>query len=643
MVEWIISDQDIESTEKLLLPDGASFHDDARAVIRCWHSTDVAACPGSGKTTVLLAKIKLLADRMPFEKGSGICVLSHTNVAVDEIKKRLSGYADRLLGFPNYIGTIQSFVDRFVTKPYAIQKYGRSIRPVEDRIYFEHLKQLVYSGRYRALWYSINSKFSTAPSGLYSDEVDFLSKIYFAESGSLMIPQQKFPLAGADKPSTTQYHEAVKELLFTEGLIRYKDAYVFAKKAIDHLSEDYTDLFSQRFRYVFVDEYQDCYPDQREALRKLFDRDKCCVMHIGDSDQAIYNSDVDDITDWNPSEGFLPIASSCRYSQEIADVLQPLRINKEAIVSAHCESGFKPVIIVYDLKTITDVVGQFIVQLEQKGLHNSDGIYKAIGNVGKESGTGIKIGSYWDNYESKRNSRSDFRYWAAIDDICCSLEKGKLYCAEQSSRKLIVKILHYAGITNADTGKEFTIISIREALKEEYSDIYFSYILGLTELPTINRETVKTAFGVMIRALLTAMDKDPRVVSASLPDHFTETPITDRVSDNEKNAMVDPLRGRRIVFDTIHGVKGETHDATLYLETERNRGTDLSRILYCYGAGRKGQSTLYDYSRKLAYVGFSRPRKLLCIAMQESTYNKSKKVFQNKKWEIVDIRKKTEE
>ena len=43
MVEWIISDQDIESTEKLLLPDGASFHDDARAVIRCWHSTDVAA------------------------------------------------------------------------------------------------------------------------------------------------------------------------------------------------------------------------------------------------------------------------------------------------------------------------------------------------------------------------------------------------------------------------------------------------------------------------------------------------------------------------------------------------------------------------------------------------------------------------
>ena len=53
MKEWEISNQDIESTEKLLLPEGAHFSEDARNVIRCWHSTDVAACPGSGKTTVV--------------------------------------------------------------------------------------------------------------------------------------------------------------------------------------------------------------------------------------------------------------------------------------------------------------------------------------------------------------------------------------------------------------------------------------------------------------------------------------------------------------------------------------------------------------------------------------------------------------
>lgn len=108
-VEWEISDQDIELIEKLLLPDGAHFQDDARNVIRCWHSSEVSACPGSGKTTVLLAKLKLLADKMPFDDGAGICVLSHTNVAVDEIRNRLAGDSDKLLGYPNYVGTIQSF------------------------------------------------------------------------------------------------------------------------------------------------------------------------------------------------------------------------------------------------------------------------------------------------------------------------------------------------------------------------------------------------------------------------------------------------------------------------------------------------------------------------------------------------------
>ena len=41
MMEWQISDQDIQAAEELLLPHGAHFPEDAREVIRCWHSTDV--------------------------------------------------------------------------------------------------------------------------------------------------------------------------------------------------------------------------------------------------------------------------------------------------------------------------------------------------------------------------------------------------------------------------------------------------------------------------------------------------------------------------------------------------------------------------------------------------------------------------
>ena len=137
-MEWQISDQDIQAVEELLLPHGAHFPEDARKVIRWWHSTDVAACPGSGKTTVLLAKLKLLADKMPLENGAGICVLSHTNVAVNEIKNRLSDYADRLLNYPNYIGTIQSFIDRFVTMPYLRNISGQNVQVVDGLTYCLH-------------------------------------------------------------------------------------------------------------------------------------------------------------------------------------------------------------------------------------------------------------------------------------------------------------------------------------------------------------------------------------------------------------------------------------------------------------------------------------------------------------------------
>lgn len=113
--------------------------------------------------------------------------------------------------------------------------------------------------------------------------------------------------------------------------------------------------------------------------------------------------------------------------------------------------------------------------------------------------------------------------------------------------------------------------------------------------------------------------------------------VVNQADKFEKNVYIDPIKGRRIVFDTIHAVKGETHDATLYLETSRQRATDLNRILPYFGSGSLGKSPLFDYSRKLAYVGMSRPKKLLCVAMQSETYEKSKDVFIND-WVIKDLR-----
>ena len=51
-----ILDEDIKYAERIFLPEGASFDTERVNVIKCMESKDIQACPGSGKTTTLLAK-----------------------------------------------------------------------------------------------------------------------------------------------------------------------------------------------------------------------------------------------------------------------------------------------------------------------------------------------------------------------------------------------------------------------------------------------------------------------------------------------------------------------------------------------------------------------------------------------------------
>lgn len=638
MMEWQISDQDIQAAEEHLLPHGTHFPEDARNVIRCWHSTDVAACPGSGKTTVLLAKLKLLADRMPLENGAGICVLSHTNVAVNEIKNRLSDYADRLLSYPNYIGTIQSFIDRFVTMPYLRNISGQNVQVVDSLTFAQQvLSKMQHDAKYSALDYVTKNNFETGKQ--FSERINHTQALYIRDDGALCIGRQQKPLAGAGKASAEQYKKLLVELLENEGMIRYQDAYVYASTAIGELPAEYADLFSSRFQYVFIDEYQDCNNLQRQAIDKIFDPQKCAVFKIGDSDQAIYNSAEDTTPDWMPQPDFLPIITSCRFNQEIANVICKLKKGEKNIVTLAGGTGVKPVLLVFSPDKIDRVIDGFISALESHELYDRNGIYKAIGAKKKEDSAGLKIGSYWDEFDGSAKKKSEYSYWALVDEIVQYLADGKLYKAEQIVRRLLCRVFHYIPIKHPVSGKDYTTVTMKNLLNEEYRAPYCQWIYEMSRIQKVDRHSVDQMIRQKINALLRSSIPSPADVFCSLPTYFLdETDIIGNVDIAEKNVRTEPIRERRIIFDTIHGVKGETHDATLYLETERYGVSDLSRILYCFGVGKQQSSSLNDYSRKLAYVGMSRPKKLLCVAMQAETYEKSKGIF-DADWEVVDLRK----
>ncbi len=80
------------------------------------HEVFVDACPGSGKTRTILARLAYLATSLPPRRG--IAVLSFTNKAIEEFKER-SGPAGvaYLLQFPGFIGTFDAFVRHFLFTP----------------------------------------------------------------------------------------------------------------------------------------------------------------------------------------------------------------------------------------------------------------------------------------------------------------------------------------------------------------------------------------------------------------------------------------------------------------------------------------------------------------------------------------------
>src|SRR5690625_4034870 len=109
------------------------FNEEQKKFIYYFNSSIIEAGPGSGKTTALAAKVALLLKKIE-EEGSlvGVCVITHTNAAVDEILKVLKklGYKD--IPHPHFIGTIHSFFNKYLLpKIFCTEISNASLRFVE--------------------------------------------------------------------------------------------------------------------------------------------------------------------------------------------------------------------------------------------------------------------------------------------------------------------------------------------------------------------------------------------------------------------------------------------------------------------------------------------------------------------------------
>lgn len=77
------------------------------------------ACPGSGKTTALAGRVAWLRGQ-----GAKVALISFTNVGADEIAKKIQASHGLKLSGDSYIGTIHSFLQKYVLTPFAHKLTG---------------------------------------------------------------------------------------------------------------------------------------------------------------------------------------------------------------------------------------------------------------------------------------------------------------------------------------------------------------------------------------------------------------------------------------------------------------------------------------------------------------------------------------
>ena len=712
------TDEEIKMAHEVLLKGKDLFDETRMGIIKNDNSCYVQACPGSGKTTALLAKLIILANKFPLTDGKGVCVLTHTNVAIDEIKFKVGQKADILFRYPNFFGTIQTFLHKYVAAAALHYFYDSQIQYVNNDIAmavllkkyssipFENkLKNMVFArmaakehllgdeeintwggvdllksanvieqkGK-RVIWYNFqlrNHVYANIPRNvvqqirakkkeiLDNEWKDIILSFKVDWQNNQIITDQR-PI-GFSSESGAEYLK-LKEEMFKKGILSFEDAYDLAFRYIREKGQDFSSFSNNRFKYLFIDEVQDCDKQQVELIKSLFADDKVVVQRFGDYCQAIYEGDGSDGSDNTElkDENVLYIHNSNRFGENIARPLRSLCMeDNHLLVENEDVYSVKPVIITYEdplavlpkyaelLRTITipelDNISVLNLANKEKSedpLHRVN--IKACGWVGKTGANEQKryIESYYPSFE-KKNVKTRMKA-ESFDDFLYNTPQGTVKDCASSIIQGVIEFLNLCDVNN--DAKRYTRTSLLDYLTstdDKDKEVFLSKVMSWAMLAATGNKVEERQhlkediYQYLSGTLLPLFDKNEVTVAANT--FFNAIADGNQGGQNLEHGNIYKEDDVEIEVATVHAVKGETHAATLYLETFFNKYYESERLKEQFkGIAYMGTDDDTLKSLRVVYVGMSRPRYLLCVAIQKDRFHSIDCQELRKIWDVVE-------
>ncbi len=476
----------------------------------------------------------------------------------------------------------------------------------------------------------------------------------------------KVALKSSSSSTTYKTLEQMKMNIFKRGYLHFDDAFWFA----NHYLSKYPSikaLMRKRFRYVFVDEMQDMGKHQHDLLEYLFFDGGNCLggyQRIGDRNQAIHNNnDFDVESAWQDRDAVLNLTNSCRLSTPIAAVVSFFALERTVgfQINGLGEATIKPHMIIFDNNSICMVVQKYssiLSKLIDEGRIPESGknLFKAVAwnsmwneeHEDKTSGK-VRLVDYCPTFQKAQHKPPMDHN--CIDDYLRYFDRQKqtLGAAQKSILNIFLKILRLEEATNIESGSYFTSNSLFKHLRENHAGFYDQLKLCLyrwsLDLVKGDITGVVEEIREITLKLLQIFGKEVSQ-SREFIDQPVGTVATDDTAQQSSSNIVN-IDGFDIELATVHSVKGQTHTATLYLETyfhKDGQGTSAksyesqrlsSLFLSNFLSGTEGKRV--KQSAKMAYVGFSRPTHLLCFAVHKDRFDKYLSGLNTAVWEIIKI------
>jgi len=328
------SDEWYKKVEEIVLGN-YKFNEEQKKFIHYSESAVIEAGPGSGKTTALAAKVALLLKKIE-EEGSltGVCVITHTNAAVDEILKVLKklGYKD--IPHPHFIGTIHEFFNKYGMYPFlkGANKKLVDIHFAEEKILKKRFRNELAKNHQ---WLrSKESSFIRNSNNLLNRLIN--SHLYFDEDGELNAETYQ---SGAFEKYKNDYLISKKES-WENGVFHVNDTFCLSQNYFNF--DSVRRRLQVRFKYLLMDEYQDASPLALQLLKKIFLVDENIFQMIGDSNQHIAYSNPEAST-----KGFKTyyLNQTNRFGDNIASILN--KVFQNNLKPTDPRKSLQPILLLY--------------------------------------------------------------------------------------------------------------------------------------------------------------------------------------------------------------------------------------------------------------------------------------------------------